>query len=61
MRNECSNGHPLRWFVGDECPDCGRDADMLEDDGPCPGCGGPDDHYPDCLPEPEGTMPRMRR
>lgn len=31
MRNECSNGHELRWFLGSECPDCGRAADFTDD------------------------------
>lgn len=27
---------------------------------PCPGCGGPNDHYPDCLPASQGgTMPNV--
>lgn len=25
---------------------------------PCPGCGGPDDHYPDCLPASQGGTQR---
>ena len=24
--NECSNGHPLRSFRGNFCPDCGREV-----------------------------------
>lgn len=34
--NECSNGHPLRWFRGPECPDCGREADTWEEEWPTP-------------------------
>ena len=55
--------HPRRDHREGHCldPDTGKpSADAYRK--PCAGCGGPDDHYPDCLPASQGgTQPDVVR